>query len=161
MYIRHFDSWKELGQFVWAREFYDVENHKLLSYNKTKVERLGDALVAPLLGPLDLTARRIYDPRVIVSLVIIGIAAVSLIYYPDKTVGLMKRAFPKATEIQPGTLKFTLFCWTQLTLLGLGLRTWGRQDPHGPLMIEWKQRMADTGARKIQPVLLGSTLIKV
>jgi hypothetical protein len=136
MYLNHFTSFHDFGRFIWARQFVDTQTNSVI-VSKNRCERLGDLLTAPLLTPIDIATRNMYDPKVIISAVMISLAAISIAYYPDKTIGVISKAIPKAVELAPSTLRFAMFCWMQISIIGLGLRTWGRLDPNSPLLQKW------------------------
>lgn len=117
-----FNSAGEYWRFVGAKEFCLSANGKQFLYEKNYLERIGDALVRPILGTSDGLLQNIKRPLFIVAAAIVVIVILTLIFYPSKLTSLMVRS------IEPWMIKFGLHIAFQVTILGLGIRAIGRMN---------------------------------
>jgi hypothetical protein len=149
-----FHSFSEYWQFVCAREFRDVNNHERVIYAKTRLERLGDFMVYPIMRLTDHTMRNIRNPLMILSITLTAIIAVTILFYPDELIRAATKAIPIAHRLEPWMVKAALFTELQVTILGIGIRAFGRLDPSGALWNLW-----DHGPRIIRPIAVGTDVI--
>jgi hypothetical protein len=149
-----FQSFSEYWQYAGAREFRHVDNHERVIYAKTRLERLGDFLVYPVMRTTDYTIRNIRNPLMILSMTITAILAVTILFYPEKLIHTVTRAIPLAQKIKPWMIKASLFAIVQMTILGIGIRTFGRLDPSGALWNLWNRQ-----PRQITPIAVGTLIV--
>ena len=150
-----FDSFSEYWRFAWAREFWDVENRHRIQYAKARLERLGDFLTYPVMRIADHSMRNIRNPLMILSVTLTAILAVTILFYPKELIQFVSRAIPLAQQMQPWMVKAALFTTVQVTILGLGLRTFGRLNPSGELWLLWNH-----SPRQVVPIAVGTEVIQ-
>ena len=150
-----FQSFVEYSQFIWAREFRDVHNHERVIYAKTRLERLGDFMVRPVLGIGDYAMRNIRNPLMILTVTLTAILGVTILFYPAELLNTVARFIPLAKQVKPWMIKAGLFSVLQFTILGLGVRTLGRLDPGGELWRLWNQM-----PRRVMPIWLGTQIVR-
>lgn len=130
--MEHFDSFSNYVRFAWAREFTTKDPcEATFKYTKNTYERLGDAMTGPVLRPMDFSARNSRNPFFITAMTIAALFVATLVFYPAVVAGLL------TAGVVTG-IKVTLFSLTQLTIVGLCLRTLGRLNNEA-LMDEWDQ----------------------
>lgn len=151
-----FDSFSEYWKFAWAREFRYSEDEETVVYEKTKMERLGDVIVYPIMRISDHTLRNIRNPLMILSVTITAIAVVTILFYPEELVKSVAKVVPYAAHFKPWMVKVTLYTLLQINVLGLCLRTLGRLDPSGELWELW-----DAAPRAIFPIGVGTEVVAV
>lgn len=140
--MKHFDSIGSYFRFVLAKDFLHKDTLAPVHYRKNFLERLGGKLAGPLLKPGDILLKNIRNPLLITALVVVSIALTTLVFYP----GVYAAIVPMAKVV-----RFSLFCITQTTILGLGLRALGRLRDD-VLMDHWIKR-------EIVPLGIGSTVV--
>jgi hypothetical protein len=87
--------------------------------------------------PLDYLFREITNPITLVALTALAALAVTIAFYPATVLGAVTTVVPIVASIQPWMLKMALYILIQTTVLGLGLRAYGRlQNPQ--LCQEWR-----------------------
>lgn len=149
--ITGFNSFFEYSRFALAQGFLDQRTNALSTYPKSSLERIGDVLVRPVLGGLNLSVKNIHNPAVISGLALMAIAAATVFFYPHRIV------IP-FNLFSAGRVKFALYCTIMTTIFGLSLRTLGRLQEDGELFVQWQMRDR-TGRRYLQPIPIGATLI--
>lgn len=158
--ITHFDSFNEYLRFVGAKYFWDRQNDVIFVAPKGYLERVGEVLTFPLIRPLDFALRNLQNPLFITALVIVGIVATSILFYPATFISVIGTVVPPLLLITPSVGKFTLYLLLQSTILGLFMRTWGRLNPSGGIMAAWNQRN-DLGERRLVPITIGVRISRV
>ena len=129
--ITHFDSIGEYFSFVFAREFWDKQNNQTFAYSKSSFEKAGEWLTKPILGFADFTFKNIKNPLFITALVIIGIAAASIAFYPAQFIAVVGFVYPPLLHLTPSVGKFALYLALNTTIVGLFIRTMNRLSPSG------------------------------
>lgn len=145
-----FDSCKDYFKFVWARDFYHLEQQKVIHYSPSRLEKAGRALLAPAFTPIDQLLRNIKNPLVITALTIMAIAIVTIAFYPATVITAVGTVLPFIFNIQPWMLKLTLFLAVELNILAIGMRTLGRLN-NASLMQAWTRR-------EIIPIMIGTQI---
>lgn len=128
-----------------AREFRNDAG--LFAYSKGPAERLGDLLVWPIFRTGDGLLKRIAEPYMVTLLALAAIGICTFVFYPDKVLEWI----PVNQLIQPWMIRISLYALSQMTLLGFGLRTFGRLN-NSELMDPWNNRT-------IEPVSLGTKIV--
>lgn len=142
--MKHFDSYKSYFGFALAREYAYIDSCRPFSYNKSRMEKIGEFIASPLLKPGDYVLKNMRNPLFITAAVIIGLALTTLVFYPALIPGLL--AFSAG-------LKGLVFLLTQSSIVGLCMRTLGRLN-NTQLMTAWKNR-------EIQIVRVGSMIVQL
>ena len=99
--------------------------------------------------------RNIRNPLMTLSVTLTAILAVTILFYPEELMQFVSRAIPLAQQMQPYMVKVALFTTVQVTILGLGLRTFGRLSHSGELWRAWDQT-----PRQIIPIAIGTQVIR-
>ncbi len=149
--LSDFRSLLKYGRFAMAREFAGQNNATDFNYQKNRLERLGDAMLRPIFHPTDLFFRNIRNPFVILSMTVTAIALVSIGFYPAQFFAGVYAVAPFMKLLRPEMAKFGLYLATQMIILGLGLRTLGRQNN--------PQLMNALRAGEIQSIQIGSVKV--
>jgi hypothetical protein len=118
-----------------AQDLYHEGSGAVRESNKT--EKTGSFLCWSVIKPIDGILTNIKNPLFIISTVALGILATSIAFYPTVTVGLVSLICPWLFSIQPWMVQLALFITTQATILGLGVRAFGRFNDQR-LMQEWR-----------------------
>lgn len=150
-----FQSFSEYWRFAWAREFRDIDRHERVIYAKTRLERLGDVMVYPIMRMADHTMRNIRNPLMILSVTLTAILAVTILFYPEELMRTISTLIPIAQKLKPWMIKGGLFTALQTTILGMGIRTFGRLDPSGALWSIWNLK-----PRHIIPIAVGTQVVR-
>lgn len=131
---------KEHLRFITAREFWkNPRENGFFNYKKNTIERVGDLFVFPLFGGSDYFLKNIKEPYFITALTVVSIALTTLFFYPKKCAEFAVKIFPLFSSIEPWMVKFGTYVISQLTILGIGLRTLGRYS-NQELNTAWKQK---------------------
>lgn len=146
--ITGFESFAAYKNFVFAKFFWDNEQHAPFFYEKNRLEKLGDYLTPALRG-LDFAGKNIRNPLFITALVVMAIAATTIAFYPVQFFALVDKV--SFVRVSPQLAKFALYFAVQTTIMGLALRTLGRLCPNGPLMQAWR-------AQKLTPISIGTVI---
>jgi|GEM_PF-1599197 len=149
-----FNSFSEYWHFASAREFRDIDQHQRVIYAKTRLERLGDLLVYPFMKIVDHAMQNIRNPLVIISITLTAIVAVTILFYPEEFMRVIARAIPMADQIKPWMIKAALYTALETTIVGIGLRTFGRLNPSGDLWRLWAPV-----PREIIPIVIGTQIV--
>lgn len=113
--------------FAFAREFCNPrESDEPFIHQKGFLEKAGGILVSPFLRPCDGLLKNIKEPFMITAMTVSAMGLTTLFFYPEETVNALKVVFPFVSYIQPKVVKFAVFIGSEATLLGFGLRTYGR-----------------------------------
>lgn len=123
-----FGSLQEYGRFAMAKEFVHQGDGTNFAYQKNRLERLGEIILKPIFHPTDLFFRNIRNPLVILAMTATAIALVSIAFYPTQFMAGVYTVAPFLKLAEPWMVKFALYVTTQSFILGLGLRTLGRQN---------------------------------
>lgn len=150
--IAKFNSVRHYFQFVMAKGFLDATTGELLDYKKSRFERLGYAIAAPILKTTDAVVLNLRNPVVLSSYTVGCIAIISFIYYPAQTVAAIEKVAPSLLKLKLWMVRFALYTATELTVLGLGMRTLSRISNES-LSRPWN-------AGTVQPIPIGG-LIKL
>jgi hypothetical protein len=137
--------------FAMAKEFRDVHTGVEFHVEKNRIERLGDALRWDVGNAADFLLREIKNPIMIVSLTALALLAVSIAFYPAATLAATANVLPIVVYIKPWMVKFALYIVVQKTLMGVGVRTYGRLC-NAQLMNAWHEgsiRAAHIGERRL------------
>lgn len=147
-----FDSWRHYFNFVFAREFRNVDDNQIFAYSQTRMQKVGAILSKPIVSLTNYTLLNIRSPIVILSLTIVAIAGVSIMFYPAELVDFLSKIIPISHKVEPWMAKMILFLTVQTTILGVGLRAIGRLN-NDELWAAWK-------TRQIYAVVLGAQLVQ-
>lgn len=150
-----FHSFNEYWRFVWAREFCDAATHERVDYAKTRLEKLGDFMVYPIMRGTDHALRNIRNPLMILSVTLTALVAVTILFYPEEFMGTIARTIPFALNLKPWMIQAALFTTIQTTILGVAVRALGRLDPSGPLWARWNLE-----PREIRPIAVGTQIVR-
>lgn len=148
--IARFETFKQYQDFALGRGFATKE--KEFAYPKERLEKLGGYLVAPIFRPLDKTLQNVRNPLVILVLTVSAIAALTIAFYPAQFFSTLGKALPILLKITPAHVKFGLYAIFQATILGLGIRTFGRLN-NEELVAAWNRG-------ELRPIPLGAVLAK-
>jgi hypothetical protein len=121
--------------FVFAKSFVHKDRESFFDYKKNKIEKVGSFLRSGVGESLDYFLRNIKDPITIVALTSISMVAATICFYPAQSMALV----PFITHIKPYMVKFSLYLISQITVLGIGLRTFGRLN-NLELMEQWNNK---------------------
>lgn len=124
--IARFNSVKHYVQFVMAKGFLDTNTGKLLDYDKSRFERLGSAIAAPIIKTTDAVVLNLRNPVVLSAYTVGCIAIISFIYYPAQTVAVIEKVAPPLLKLKLWMVRFALYTATELTVFGLGMRALSR-----------------------------------
>lgn len=115
-----FNSAGDYFRFIGAKEFRSVETGDIFSYDKNRMEKIGEALSKPLLSSLDMVTRNIRKPLFVTAVAIAVIVLLTLVFYPSTFTGVVGKV------VQPWVIKFGCYVALQMTILGIGIRAIGR-----------------------------------
>ena len=152
--LKHFDSLKDFGRFVFAKEYCLRETNEPFVYQKSFAEKIGDVFLIPTMRPRDLVLRNLNNPIFIMSMVILGIALTTIAFYPTQFALVASMVMPAMIKLSPATIKFGLYIFTNMTIIGLFLRTWCRLNPEGELVKNWEKG-------NLRAVAVGEELVDV
>lgn len=125
-------------RFVSAREFWRVDGSEgSCSRNKNWIERAGDILLAPYTSSTDRVLRDIDKPYMVTALTLAALGIATLVYYPEQTAELALKVAPLKDYVMPWMVKFGVYIATESVILGVGLRTLGRQSDR-ELVSDWR-----------------------
>ena len=147
-----FNSFSHYFQFAFAKEFRMAETGEKFEYAKTVLEHAGRVLTKPLLGLGDHSLMNLTNPLMIVALTTASAVAVTIAFYPKQLMDAISKVVPPVRKIKAEHVKLGLFILVEATILGIGLRTFGRLS-NSSLMAAWTQRT-------IMPILLGTVVIR-
>lgn len=126
----HFDTFSSYVRFTFARDFIKKDPSEIsFHYTKNKWEKTGDFLTKPVLKPIDFSGRNSRNPFFITALTIAALFVATVLFYPAMVSGFL--TIPVVVGI-----KTALYTLTQITIVGLCLRTLGRLN-NPVLMSEW------------------------
>ncbi|MCB1117888.1 MAG: hypothetical protein KDK50_04825 [Chlamydiia bacterium] len=116
-----------VSNFVIAKSF---DNS---AYQQTRIERIGNSILAFQQYFVDAVACNIKNPLYITATTFIGCLVITAGFYPDKLLG----ALPFLYKAKPWMVKLSIYLAIQTMIFGLGVRTYGRFD-HPNLYADWK-----------------------
>lgn len=127
------DSFLGWCRFALARDFITVQSSQqedgraeLFQYEQTTLERCGRALRFGVGSVLDLLLREIKNPITIVALTALASIIVTIAFYPTAAISTISTVLPFVASIEPWMLKMAVYVLLQTTIVGLGLRAYGR-----------------------------------
>ncbi len=146
-------SCKGYYNFIAAREFWSKNlDDGRFEYETNRFEILGGLLISPLFKNADNILKHSRDPFMIAALTTAAIGMATLVFYPEECASFVLTAFPFLSVIKPWMVKFGVYVGTELTIFGVGLRTFGRFS-NTELYHAWKEK-------KIVPIPIGSIIEK-
>ena len=151
--INSFLSFRDYSRFATAREYFLKDHPRPFEYSKNFLERIGDILLKPTLGPVDLLLRNIKNPLTILALAVTAIFITTIIFYPAEAAKAATTLAPFLVHVEPWMTKFALFSAMNVNILGLGLRTLGRLC-NKELMPAWEAQ-----PRAIKPIAIGTAIV--
>lgn len=132
-------SLKSTWQFVTAKEFEARSIDQPFEHRLNLSEKGGHMLLHPTSKVFDHMGRNITNPLYVVAMVMMGVAMTTLLFYPSRAIEGVRKVFPFVRFLTPGVIRFSLYCATQITLLGMGTRTFGRFS-NEELYERWKKQ---------------------
>ncbi|MEC7839183.1 MAG: hypothetical protein VX777_03990 [Chlamydiota bacterium] len=130
----------ETFNFIQAKSF--VQNYDTSSpfiYQKGLSEKIGELLFLPVGGGADRLIRFANSRAGVITSTVITLAAASFWWYSEECSSLILTIIPVSSTINPGIIKFSVYCLTQLSIVGIGLRSFGRYN-NSELTNAWKNK---------------------
>lgn len=145
-----FNTCKDYVSFSLARSFrYTQDPEK--EFPPSKLEKFSQKALAPLQWPLDQLLRNINSPILVVAINIVGIAATTIFFYPDKSFKALQTACSPLFHLEPWMMKFGAYLTSEFTITSLMIRTLDRLNRQD-LLDAWKKK-------EITPIHLGQEII--
>lgn len=133
---------RSLWSFALAKSFREQGTDQVYNYQPNRLERVGRALRWGVGSVLDLLIREIKNPITIVALTALAMLAATIIFYPASVLSMAATVCPFVLKIQPWMLKFALFILAESTVLGIGVRAYGRFQ-NQELLERWRRGELD------------------
>ena len=112
-FARHiYGHGRTVSDFVLAKSFSQDDQ-------QTRIERIGHALVYLQQRCADAVLRNIKNPIFLAGTTLALATVISVIFYPERVLRIKG-------PLKPWMLKLSIYVVTQVTILGLGMRTYGR-----------------------------------
>lgn len=128
--MEHFDTLVSYLHFGLCRNFsVNIASSTPYHYTQNNLEKVGNFLSRPVLGPLDFSVRNGRNPLFILALTVVGVFTATMLFYP----AVIAQAI---TPLALLVIKTGSFIALQSAILGLGLRTLGRLN-NPELMKAW------------------------
>ncbi|MCP5491560.1 MAG: hypothetical protein H7A40_00775 [Chlamydiales bacterium] len=116
-----------VSNFAIAKGFDNSEQQQ------TRIERVGNCILAFQQYFADAVACNIKNPLCITATTLFSCLVITAGFYPDQFL----RALPFLYQIKPWMVKLSIYITIQTIIFGLGVRTYGRFD-HPDLYANWK-----------------------
>jgi hypothetical protein len=131
--MEHFETFASYVHFSLARDFNVKDDSQTpYLYPKNNCEKVGNLLSKPVLAPLDFSMRHGRNPLFIMALTIVGVFTATMLFYPAVVAGVIS-----VTALL--VIKIAAFTLIQTSIIGLGLRTFGRLN-NPQLMDAWDRQ---------------------
>jgi hypothetical protein len=124
-------GWKEGVRFALADHFL-LKDTLPVSYQKNGIEHLGTLCVKPLYKIVSYISTHIRKPTAIVLFTLLAALLSVFVFYNFPIIAILGKLFPYQT------VRFLLFVYVEITLLGMGFRAMGRFS-NPPLIALWKE----------------------
>lgn len=133
--------------FALAMEFH--ENKQPYKYEKNYTECVGQALTFPLGKPLHILTREIKNPITIIAFTALACLTATIVFYPQTFSALL----PFVKSVKPWAVKAGIFALTQVTIIGLGVRNYGRLT-NDELRNKWNRG-------ELEPIYIGNKQVMI
>ena len=143
------DSWHDYFSFMLAKSFHYTDDPNK-EFPPSAVEQLSRKVLAPLQVPVDVLLANITEPVMIIAIGVAGVAATTVVFYPDLSFQLVHAVCSPFIDFEPWMMKFATFCVLETGLNLLAIRTIMRYR-NKELRAAWENRT-------IVPIHMGSRL---
>jgi len=150
MQVDSINALRNYLSFIGAKDFcYSDDANK--KFPSTGIEKLTNRLLTPLQVPLDFTLKNFNRPLFVAALGVVGIAALTIGIYPDRSFQTLQVVCSPFFNLQPWKLKYGAYLLSETMITSLMVRTIARLNTT-PLVNAWN-------AKEISPIHLGTQIL--